>query len=44
MGGDAICSGMIGLGRDRLGVGSAGADADTGKGRLVSILYGRGAW
>lgn len=38
MGGDDICSGKIGLGRDRLGVGNAGADAETGKVGLVSIL------
>ena len=42
MSGDAIWSGIIGLGRDRLGVGSAGADADTGKLELVSILCSRG--
>jgi hypothetical protein len=30
MGGDAICSGIIGLGNDRRGIGSAGAEAETG--------------
>jgi hypothetical protein len=38
MGGDDICSCMMGLGRDLRGVGSAGADAETGKLRSVSIL------
>lgn len=41
IGGDDIGPG-IGLGSDLLGVGSAGADADTGKVGLVSIAYGRG--
>ena len=42
MSGDAIWSGIIGLGRERLGVGSAGADSEMGKLGLVSILCSRG--
>ena len=42
--GDDIWSCIIGLGKDRLGVGRAGAEAEMGKLRLVSISYGRGDW
>lgn len=37
-GGDDIWLGITGLGRDLLGIGSAGADADTGKVGFVLIL------